>query len=101
MERRRGMLKLAIDNQIALLVVQQLKRNYEVVMIAGDLPDVVWIEQALDNGATVFISPDLDVPLYLDKNYEDFGLIWIDIPQGLRASGQLAFISKKLSEIKV
>lgn len=91
-------MKLAIDNQISLSVVEGLKRTHEVVMWSGDKQDEVWIEDALDLGAEVFISPDLDVPNYLDRINSDAH--WIDVPQNLPRNKQLNFIISKLNGLR-
>lgn len=90
-------MKIAVDNQISLIVVDKLKRDHQVVLWAGNQQDEEWIEDALDRGAEVFVSPDLDVPNYLDKIDSD--AIWIDIPQGLPKGKQFDFITKALKGI--
>lgn len=94
------MIRLAVDNQISHLTIKKLEKEFEVVMMAENMPDEIWIEKALDKGATIFISPDLDIPLYLEKNYEELGLIWIDIPQSMKGSDQYKYISNKIKKIK-
>ena len=91
------MLVIAVDNQISLRVVEKLKRKYKVVVWAGNKPDDVWIEEALDLGANIFISPDLDVPNYLDKLNANWTK-WIDVPQKMTKEKQYEFLLKKLKE---
>ena len=91
-------MKLAIDNQISKYVVEHLKKDYEVVRTAGNDPDHIWISDALDKGADVFISPDLDIPNFLDKENADWAR-WIDIPQGLGYEKQYKFIMEKLKKL--
>lgn len=91
-------MKIAIDNQIASYVVDALRRKYDVVLTAGNMSDEEWIEKALDLGATVFCSPDLDVPNYLQQY--DLPYIWIDIPQGLKRHRQFPYLDKRLRELK-
>ena len=92
------MFKLALDNQVSKDAAQKLSAHYEVVMNAGDLPDEEWIEQALLLDANIFISPDLDVPNYLDRIQSDAR--WIDLPQNLRSHNQFDFIMKKIEALK-
>ena len=87
-------MKLAVDNQISLSVVEGLKETHEVVIWADDMQDEDWIDEALDLGAEVFISPDLDVPNYLDR--VNSNAHWIDVPQGLPKKRQLNFLIEKL-----
>lgn len=92
-------MKIACDCQISKRTVELLKANkFDVVFRAHREPDEVWIEAALDLGATVFISPDLDIPLYLDKSEIEYK--WIDVKQGLRSSQQFNFLVKRLNKIK-
>jgi hypothetical protein len=92
-------MKLAIDNQISKYVVQRLKQHYEVVRTAGNDPDEIWLNDALDLGADVFISPDLDVPNFLDKAKAD-DAVWIDVPQKLSIEKQFTFLMKKLKGLE-
>lgn len=92
-------MKIACDCQISKRTVELLKaNNFDVVFRAHKEPDEVWIEAALDLGATVFISPDLDIPLYLDKVEVEYK--WIDVRQGLRSGQQFSFLVKRLKKIK-
>lgn len=92
------MFKLAVDNQIGKNVIRKLERHYEVVLTAGDKADEDWIPEALDLGANVFVSPDLDVPNFLDR--ENDPAIWIDVPQNLSGDAQFTFIMKKLKSLQ-
>lgn len=91
-------MKIAVDNQISQATVYQLGQKYEVVLSAGNMSDEEWIEKALDLGATVFISPDLDVPNYLDKC--EIPYTWIDVPQGLTGPRQFQHLDKALRNLK-
>lgn len=95
------MLKIAVDNQISHKVVQQLKdRKFDVVIWAGDKTDEEWVYIALGLGATVFVSPDVDIPILLDKFLPEETIHWINVPQGLKSKNQLKFIIKRLKVIK-
>lgn len=92
-------MKIACDCQISKRTVELLKASkFDVVFRAHKEPDEVWIESALDLGATIFISPDLDIPLYLDKAEVEYK--WIDVRQGLKSSKQFSFLVKRLNKIK-
>lgn len=88
-------MRIAVDNQISLSVVKSLKKKHDVVLWAGDRQDEVWIDEALALGAEVFISPDLDVPNYLDRINSP--ATWIDVPQKLPTKNQLAFLLDALA----
>lgn len=92
------MFRLAIDNQISKVTVKKLQKHYEVVLWAANLPDEIWVEDAYDDGADVFISPDLDVPNILDRI--DAKAYWMEIPQYLNEGSQFNFIMKELQQLK-
>lgn len=94
-------MKIAVDNQISYRAVETLKQLYkfDIVFRAKDQPDEVWIEMALDRGATVFISPDVDVPNYLDRLDDAAIYKWIDVKQGLKKEKLISYLVKKLKEI--
>lgn len=91
-------LVLAIDNQISLTVVDLLEQHYDIAIWAGEAQDEQWVEEALDTGANVFISPDLDIPNLLDRYGSDAK--WIDVPQNIGSEKQYDFLLKKLKAIK-
>lgn len=88
---------LAVDNQVSKATIYKLENLYQVVKKAEDLPDEVWVYQALDLGANVFISPDLDIPNLIYR--ESDTAIWIELP-GLKSEKQYAFLIKKLRNIE-
>lgn len=88
---------LAVDNQISLRVVEKLKIHYKVVIWAGNDPDEVWLEKALDLGADVFISPDLDIPNILEKIAPY--ATWIDVPQHLSKEKQFDYLISALKKV--
>jgi len=55
------MFKLALDNQVSKKVKEELSWHYDIVIWADTLPDEYWVKEALNRGANVFISPDLDI----------------------------------------
>jgi hypothetical protein len=93
-------IKIACDNQISKRTVDKLEIRFEVVLRADNEPDELWIEKAIDLGANVFISPDIDVPLILDKNYPDLDYHWIDVKQGLASKDQYAYLLSKIKDIQ-
>lgn len=87
-------MKLAIDNQISNNTVEELRKHHDIVILAQNLADADWITYGLEEGAEVFISPDLDVPNYLQQYGSDAK--WLDIPQGLKSQKQFEFIMRNL-----
>jgi riboflavin biosynthesis pyrimidine reductase len=74
-------LKIAVDNQISKDIVKRLiKKGYNIVLRAQDEPDEQWVEAALDLGANVIVSPDVDIPILLDRLGAD-DVRWIDVPR--------------------
>lgn len=95
-------MKIAVDTQISLSTVDWLnENNFEVVFKAQNESDEEWIEKALDLGANVFISPDLDIPNYLDKYYPNAGYKWIDVKQGLKKEKQIKYLTKRLKGLAI
>lgn len=90
-------MKIAVDNQVSDSCVDSLNDLYDVVLCAGDMPDDEWLELAMDMDVDVIISPDLDVPNYLDK--ADSDIVWIELPQGLRGRNQFDFLKKRIEKI--
>lgn len=89
-------MKIALDNQISPTVKLP---GHEIVTWAGDDEDEVWIKRAVEKGAEVFVSPDLDVPNILDHNKYDG--IFIQFPQKLKGKGYKAeqFLLRKLKRL--
>ncbi len=90
-------IKIACDNQVSKITVDTLDSIFTVVTTAGNKPDDVWLEEAIDKGATVFISPDLDVPNYLDSAFVEYK--WIDIPQGLGKQELCRHLIKQIKKV--
>lgn len=91
-------IRLALDNQISKKAAYEVRAaGYKVVYHASNEPDDVWIERALGQGATLFVSPDIDIPNYLDKN--DIAAGWVDLPQGMGGDIQAAYILKQITRI--
>lgn len=88
--------KLAVDVQISKRAIRELQAaGYSVVYQAKNAQkDPDWIEQALTKGANVFVSPDLDIPNYLDKR--DVNAAWIGLPHGIDGEMQSGYIIKRL-----
>lgn len=91
--------KLALDNQVSKKTIEKLKTHYEVVFTSGDLADEIWIEEALALGANVFVSPDLDIPNYLDRFNVD-NVYWIDLKQKLKSDKQFRYLRSKLCNLE-
>lgn len=90
---------LAVDNQISTKVVEKLERFYKVAIWAGDKSDEEWVEEGLNLGANIFISPDLDIPNLIDRLAPDEGIIWIDIPQGMARDKQFNYIVSQIKKV--
>ncbi len=90
--------RLALDNQLSKPTMARLEKlGVTVVLRAQDEDDEDWIEYALHLGANVFVSPDLDIPNYLDRRNSD--AIWIDVPQYMREHRQAEHIISELKRI--
>lgn len=89
-------IKLAVDVQISKRAIKELQAaGYSVVYQARMAQkDADWIENALTRGANVFVSPDMDIPAYLDKR--DVDAAWIGLPHGIDGDMQPGYIIKKL-----
>ncbi len=91
--------KLALDNQISKDTMRKLKDfKVNVVYRASNESDEVWVLNALNNGANVFLSPDLDIPNLLAQY--DVKANWIDVPQGLKGGSQVHYICNQLLRLK-
>lgn len=78
------MAKIGVDNQVSKDIIKNLiKKGFEIVHSAGDEPDDVWVDKALMKGATIIISPDVDIPILLDR-LDASDVLWIDIPRGYK-----------------
>ncbi len=97
---RQIFLKLALDNQVSQAAEKKLSDHYEIVAKAGDKSDEDWIEEAIDSDANVFISPDYDIPNYLERYYDGVGVYWISLPQGIRGIKQFDYLYKKLKALQ-
>lgn len=94
-----NVIRLALDNQISRKAAHQLRSmGFQVVYHARNEQDEIWIEAALSNGANIFVSPDLDIPNYLDK--VDTSSVWIDIPQRLGGENQASYIAGQISKLR-
>lgn len=88
-------MKIAIDRQISPKINLP---GHEIILWAGDEDDEVWIQRAVERGAEIFISPDLDVPNILDaNNYEGH---WIEYPQNLKKEKAEKYILNQLEKYK-
>lgn len=74
-------MKIACDVNVSNRSIRFLQREgFEVVFKAGaGQPDVEWFAQALEKGADVFISGDLDIAFLVEKQY-DLRLKWLNFP---------------------
>ena len=66
---------------------------------AHEEPDEVWFNQALDLGATIFISPDIDISLMVDKMDSPLYKL-IEVPQRLSGIELMRFLRKRLKLLK-
>lgn len=71
-------IKIALDESIGFRKTNSLKNmGYDVVCIARHAEkDVDWLNRAFANGALFVVSPDLDIPNYIER--ENYPMIWID-----------------------
>jgi len=91
--------KIALDNQISKETTHKLRAlKVDVVYRATNERDEVWVLNALNKGANVFLSPDLDIPNLLAQY--DVKAVWIDVPQGLKGVDQVHYICNQLLKLK-
>ena len=92
-------LKVACDNQVSNEIKSKLtKSGFQVVTSAFSLPDEDWLMDAIGKGVDVIISPDLDIPNFLDR-YNLDGIKWIDVPQGYKYDKLEKYLFKQLNEL--
>jgi hypothetical protein len=94
-----GFMLIACDNQVSKQYIDAFESHgFKVVTYAGNRADEDWVLEAIEKGAEVIISPDLDIPNMI-QDIED--MYWIDY-QSHRADRfqytlkQLKLIEKKL-----
>lgn len=93
------LIKIAVDIQIGKIASDELERvGYTIVYKArASEPDIEWVHNAVNNGATILISPDLDIPDLLDKN--NINAAWIGLPQGIGGLDQAEYIKQKIARL--
>lgn len=92
-------MRIAVDNQVSKDCIDELNKIHEVVLCANDMMDEQWIELAIDLEVDLIISPDLDVPNYLDRMNSN--IRWIDLPQNLGSNKQFKFLMKAIKRINI
>lgn len=67
------MIEIALDVSYPDKFIGSLVRaGYKIVCIAQEAePDNVWLERAIDNGAMIIYSNDVDIPDWLSRNRLD------------------------------
>lgn len=89
-------MRIAVDNQIGDIAIRTISTKHTVVVRAQDYSDQDWLDAAIGQGAIAIVSPDLDVPNYLDKHAPH--IRWICLPQGLRDPYIGSFVLNKLAQ---
>lgn len=88
--------KIACDNHVSLKTMLALRNyGYNIVYRAWSEEDDTWCNNAVQKGATVFISCDWDIEFFCNKN----DLTCIRIPQGKGGKAQRNFITKQLKRL--
>jgi hypothetical protein len=74
-------MKIACDVNVSNRSIKFLKQaGFEIVYKAGaGQPDKKWFAAALERGADVFISGDLDIAFLVEKQY-DKRIKWLNFP---------------------
>lgn len=92
-------IRIAIDNQVSNMAIAQLEKNgFVIVQKAQDLPDEIWVGEALNKKANFIISPDLDIPNILDRWSVD-DCVWVELKQGLKKDRQFSSITRIIERI--
>lgn len=75
-----------------------LQKGIKVVCRAEEAEhDEDWVITALSNDASVFVSPDLDIPNLLEQYDSD--ALWMDVPQGVKGKELNDHLVNKLIEV--
>jgi hypothetical protein len=91
------MMRVAFDCQISRAAVEATEdAGFQVVYWAGSEHDELWVAEALDLGADVFMSPDYDIEILANRYDREF----IRLPQGLGGRRLVDFVTRKLRECK-
>ena len=89
--------KIAVDTQISRKIIKSLiSKGYDIVLVAPPKEvDEVWVDSALLLGANCIVSPDLDIPLLLDRWGVD-DVLWIDVPRHLKSDKLERYLIRRL-----
>lgn len=94
-------MKIAVDVSFPIGKSKDMaKYGYQVVTQARHAePDEDWVCRALAQGAEVFISQDLDIPVILER-LEVYDTVWMSVPQGLAGFKAVKHIINKLRRLE-
>lgn len=86
---------LAFDVSVSPKVIELLEQKFEVAYRAHEAEeDLTWVNEALERGANVFISSDIDINTLLSDLAP--WTVWIDVPQRLSGKSLYHFVVKRL-----
>lgn len=89
-------MKIACDTQIAFRTIEYLNNmGHTVVYRATNEMDNEWFENALNKGAELFISPDIDIDVLCNRH----NIKSLKIPKGLKAKELNVWLKKKLKTV--
>lgn len=93
-------MKIACDVGVSNKTIEFLKKEgFDVVYKADhNTPDEIWFYEALDLGADVFVSSDIDIAILVDREYE-CNLSWVDV-QNKPYKEANGFLLKRLNKLK-
>lgn len=90
-------MKIAVDRQVSDKAITHLEIvGHSVVYKAEHEPDNVWFDNAVFNGAEIFISPDWDIAFLCNKHNKKY----IRLKQGLKGIDIGKFIESKIRKRK-
>lgn len=95
-------MKIACDVGVSNRSIKFLKnKGFDIVFKASaGQPDKEWFDQALEVGADVFVSADLDIARLVEKEY-DRRLKWLNFPNMPYFEGQANnFLYNRLKQIE-
>lgn len=95
-------MKIACDVCVSNRSIKYLQeQGFEIVAKAGHgEPDAIWFARALEMGAIIFISADLDLATLVERQY-DKKLFWLNFPSMAYGEGKAnQWLNDRLLKLK-
>lgn len=92
-------MRIALDNNCPFITIEWLERaGHEVVYLAKEEPDEVWVDYAIQRGAVIYFSNDLDISNLLEK--WDESATCIELPKNMNGLELARWITKRMKAIQ-